>query len=139
MTSQRNGSPLQTRRLFRIVACMASTLMLGSTAIAAEPETPEPAHGIAMHGEATYDEGFPHFDYVNPQAPKGGTLRQAVVANGYDSFNPLVARGVAATGITTYFYDTLMVSSGDEPFTAYGLIAESIDCLLYTSPSPRDA
>jgi microcin C transport system substrate-binding protein len=127
MTSQRNGSPLQTRRLFRIVACMASTLMLGSTAIAAEPETPEPAHGIAMHGEATYDEGFPHFDYVNPQAPKGGTLRQAVVANGYDSFNPLVARGVAATGITTYFYDTLMVSSGDEPFTAYGLIAESIE------------
>jgi microcin C transport system substrate-binding protein len=127
MTSQRNGSPLHTRRLLRVAAYMASTLMLGSTANAAEPETPEPAHGIAMHGEAAYDEGFPYFNYVNPEAPKGGTLRQAVVANGYDSFNPLVARGVAATGITTYFYDTLMASSGDEPFTAYGLIAESIE------------
>jgi microcin C transport system substrate-binding protein len=110
-----------------MAAYMASTLMLGSAAIAAEPQAPEPVHGIAMHGEAAYEEGFPHFDYVNPEAPKGGNLRQAVVANGYDSFNPLVARGVAATGITTYFYDTLMVSSGDEPFTAYGLIAESIE------------
>lgn len=127
MTSQWNGSPLKARRLFRIAGVLASTLLIHTGAMAAEDDSPRPAHGIAMHGEPAYEEGFAHFNYVNPDAPKGGTLRQAVVANGYDSFNPLVARGVAATGITTYFYDTLLVSSGDEPFSAYGLIAESIE------------
>lgn len=80
-----------------------------------------------MHGKVKYPQGFDHFDYVNPDAPKGGTLRQAVIANGYDSFNPFVARGIAATGIDTYLYDTLLESSADEPFSAYGLIAESIE------------
>lgn len=84
-------------------------------------------HGIAMHGDTRYPEGFPHFDYVNPDAPKGGTIRMAVVANGFDSFNPFVIRGVAAAGINTYVYDTLMEASADEPFSAYGLIAESIE------------
>ncbi len=84
-------------------------------------------HGIAMHGEPKYPEGFSHFDYVNPEAPKGGTLRMAVVANGFDSFNPFVIRGVAAAGINAYLYDTLLEPSSDEPFSAYGLIAESIE------------
>lgn len=86
-----------------------------------------PRHGIAMHGETRYPEGFSHFDYVNPGAPKGGTLKMAVVANGFDSFNPFVIRGVAAAGINTYLYDTLLEASADEPFSAYGLIAESIE------------
>lgn len=80
-----------------------------------------------MHGDPKYPEGFSHFDYVNPDAPKGGTLRMAVVANGYDSFNPFVIRGVPATGVSGYVYDTLLVSSDDEPFSAYGLIAESLE------------
>ncbi len=80
-----------------------------------------------MHGEVKYPEGFDHFDYVNPDAPKGGTLRRAVIANGFDSFNPYVARGIAAEGIDTYLYDTLLISSADEPFSVYGLIAESIE------------
>ncbi|WP_420391105.1 extracellular solute-binding protein [Marinobacter sp.] len=88
---------------------------------------PEARHGIAMHGDTQYAEGFPHFDYVNPGAPKGGVLRMAVVANGFDTFNPFVIRGVAAAGINTYLYDTLMEPSADEPFSAYGLIAESIE------------
>lgn len=87
----------------------------------------EPEHGIAMYGEPAYPADFEHFAYVNPEAPKGGTLRQAVVANGFDSFNPFVIRGVAAAGVNTYVYDTLMVSSDDEPFSAYGLIAESLE------------
>lgn len=86
-----------------------------------------PSHAIAMHGDTRYPEGFSHFDYVNPEAPKRGSLRMAVVANGFDSFNPFVIRGVAAAGINTYLYDTLMESSADEPFSAYGLIAESIE------------
>ncbi|MDX1552636.1 MAG: extracellular solute-binding protein, partial [Marinobacter sp.] len=84
-------------------------------------------HGIAMHGDTGYADGFPHFDYVNPDAPKGGTLRMAVVANGFDSFNPFVIRGVAAAGINAYVYDTLLEASADEPFSAYGLIAETIE------------
>ncbi|WP_372956847.1 extracellular solute-binding protein [Marinobacter sp.] len=80
-----------------------------------------------MHGEPAYGPGFEHFDYVNPEAPKGGRLRLAVRANGYDSFNPFVVRGVAAAGINSYLYETLLVSSDDEPFSAYGLIAESIE------------
>jgi len=80
-----------------------------------------------MHGEPAYPASFEHFDYVNPDAPKGGRLRLAVRANGYDSFNPFVVRGVAAAGINSYLYETLLVSSDDEPFSAYGLIAESIE------------
>ncbi len=80
-----------------------------------------------MHGEPKYPAGFSHFDYVNPDAPKGGTVKMAVVANGFDSFNPFDIRGVAAAGISTYLYDTLLESSDDEPFSAYGLIAESLE------------
>ncbi|HET8850827.1 MAG TPA: extracellular solute-binding protein [Marinobacter sp.] len=80
-----------------------------------------------MHGELKYPPGFTHLDYVNPDAPKGGTVELAVVANGFDSFNPFVVRGVAAAGASTYLYDTLMESSADEPFSEYGLIAESIE------------
>lgn len=102
---------------------LAAVLSTGE--VAAEEVTPR--HGIAMHGEPAYDENFTHFDYVNPDAPKGGTLRMATVANGFDTFNPFVVRGVAATGVTNYLYDTLLASSADEPFSAYGLIAESIE------------
>jgi len=102
----------------------ASTLALADEQ---KVEKPEAAHGIAMYGAPAYSADFSHFDYVNPEAPKGGTLRLAIVANGYDSFNPFVARGVAAAGLSTYTYDTLMTSSADEPFSAYGLIAESIE------------
>ncbi|MDO6442429.1 extracellular solute-binding protein [Marinobacter sp. 2_MG-2023] len=80
-----------------------------------------------MHGEPRYPEGFTHFDYLNPDAPKGGTLKMAVVANGFDSFNPFVIRGVAAAGISGYIYDTLLEYSADEAFSMYGLIAESLE------------
>ncbi len=93
----------------------------------ASAEDVEAVHGLAMHGEVKYPKGFDHFDYVNPEAPKGGELRMAVIANGYDSFNSLVARGIPAAGLDTYLYDTLLVSSDDEPFSVYGLIAESIE------------
>lgn len=81
------------------------------------------AHAIAMHGAPKYEAGFDHFDYVNPDAPKGGTLRLASEGS-YDSFNPFIAKGDAADpGV----YETLMTSSLDEPFTEYGLLAETIE------------
>ncbi|MDO3722312.1 extracellular solute-binding protein [Marinobacter sp. chi1] len=121
MTSKRTASYLTT-------LLTSITLMTGATTgFAEEAPAAEPRHGIAMHGETRYPASFEHFDYVNPDAPKGGTVKMAVVANGYDSFNPFDIRGIAAAGINTYLYDTLMESSDDEPFSAYGLIAESIE------------
>lgn len=116
MTSKRTASYLTS--LLSSFAFMAFT----APTLAADDSTGsvEARHGIAMHGTPKYSQGFSHFDYVNPKAPKGGTLKMAVVANGFDSFNPFDIRGVAAAGISTYLYDTLMVSSDDEPFSAYG-------------------
>lgn len=87
----------------------------------------EAVHGLAMHGDPKYGADFKHFDYVNPDAPKGGTLKQGVVANGYDSLNPFLLKGVSAAGIEAYTYDSLLTASADEPFTMYGLIAESLE------------
>ncbi len=76
-----------------------------------------------MHGEPKYGPGFPHFDYVDPDAPKGGTLRVADQGT-FDSFHGFIPKGnAAATGSV----ETLLTTSADEPFTAYGLIAETIE------------
>lgn len=114
-----------------LTGLVGSLVLLVSASLAGadtqSPPASEPMHGIAMHGELKYPKDFSHFDYVNPQAPQGGTLRLAVVSNGFDSFNPFVIRGVAAAGINTYLYDTLLEASADEPFSEYGLIAESVE------------
>ncbi|WP_081816651.1 extracellular solute-binding protein [Fodinicurvata fenggangensis] len=111
-----------------IVKAASLCLLLGSSPALAEEgpedEAPRPRHGIAMHGEPKYPADFTHFDYVNPDAPKRGAVRLAARGT-YDSFNPFVVRGVAASG-ASYLNETLMVSSADEPFSMYGLVAESI-------------
>ncbi len=82
-------------------------------------------HGLAMHGELKYAPEFSHFDYTNPSAPKGGTLKLAVVGDNFDSFNPYIIKGVAAAGVS-YLYQGLTEHSQDEAFSEYGLIAERI-------------
>jgi microcin C transport system substrate-binding protein len=82
-------------------------------------------HALAMHGAPKYGPDFTHFDYVNPHAPKGGTVKQTVIGT-FDSLNPFIIRGVAASQIGL-IYDTLMVGSADEAFTMYGLVAETIE------------
>jgi len=79
-------------------------------------------HAIAIHGEPKYQKGFRHFDYVNPDAPKGGTVREARVGS-FDSLNPFVVKGQSASGIGI-LYDSLTKASADEPFTRYGQLAE---------------
>jgi microcin C transport system substrate-binding protein len=98
-------------------------LLLASAAGAAD--TTGPAHGIAMHGDLKYGPGFTHFDYVNPDAPKGGELRLAGVGT-FDSFNPFIIKGNPDDGAGR-IYDTLLVGSADEPFSEYGLLAESVE------------
>ncbi len=76
-----------------------------------------------MHGEPKYASGFAHFEYVNPNAPKGGTIRVADQGT-FDSFHGFIPKGnAAATGSV----ETLLTASADEPFTEYGLIAETIE------------
>jgi microcin C transport system substrate-binding protein len=80
---------------------------------------------LSVHGPHKYRSGFSHFDYVNPNAPKGGTLRLASIGT-YDNFNRYAQRGLAADGSTS-FYDTLMTGSEDEVEVYYGLIAEKVE------------
>lgn len=88
-------------------------------------DTVKPQHGVAMHGELKYSSDFPHFDYVNPSAPKGGTLKLAVVGDNFDSFNPYIIKGVPAAGVD-YLFESLTEHSEDEAFSEYGLIAEKV-------------
>jgi microcin C transport system substrate-binding protein len=83
-------------------------------------------HGLSLFGEPQYPEGFKHFAYVNPNAPKGGTVRQIAFGT-FDNFNLVVAgvKGSIAGGIDLVF-DTLMVSALDEVSTEYGLLAEAV-------------
>ena len=85
----------------------------------------EPVHGIAMHGDLAYPADFEHFAYANPDAPKGGTLTLSALGS-YDSFNPYIIKGQPAASVGL-IYETLTVQSLDEPFSEYGLLAESIE------------
>ena len=93
--------------------------------LVAAPATATPRHGLAMHGQPKYPAGFAHFDYVNPDAPKGGELRLADLGP-FDSLNPFITKGQTPDGATLPF-DTLMESAADEPFSEYGLIAETVE------------
>ena len=83
------------------------------------------SHGLSIFGDLKYPPNFTHFDYVNPNAPKGGRLKLAGT-DSYDTFNPFTLKGVAAHGAGLLF-DTLMVRALDEPDSVYGLIAESVE------------
>ncbi|MDF1634266.1 extracellular solute-binding protein [Mycoplana sp. MJR14] len=104
-----------------LAAAAASSLFASASA---EETAPEWRIGISTVGDLKYRPGFAHFDYVNPKAPKGGTLRLSD-AGTFDTFNPLLAKGEAAVGISLVF-DTLMKSSEDEVTTSYGLLAEGV-------------
>ena len=110
-------------RYLRWLLPVAALALLGPAAAQTGVTT---SYGYAVFGELKYGPGFEHFDYVNPDAPKGGAVR--ITAYGtYDNFNPVVAgvKGTIASGIAEIF-DTLMVPSLDESSTEYGLLAEAV-------------
>lgn len=82
-------------------------------------------HALVMHGTPKLSATAPNYPYVNPNAPKGGTLRQAAIGT-FDTVNPFTLKGKAAQGLSLV-HDRLMDRSWDEPFTLYPLIAKSID------------
>ncbi|MEX2519567.1 MAG: ABC transporter substrate-binding protein, partial [Paracoccaceae bacterium] len=83
------------------------------------------SHGASLIGDLKYPETFAHFDYVNPDAPKGGVARLATQSN-FDSFNPFIVKGTSPAGVGLIF-DTLMTPSLDQGSTQYGLLAEWVE------------
>lgn len=112
---------MRNRPLVRMAVALAVWVAASGPAGAAEPPA---RHALAMHGEPEYPPGFAHFDYVRPDAPKGGVVTLSVTGS-FDTLNPFTVRGVPAAGLADT-YDTLMVGSLDEPFTQYPLVAESV-------------
>ncbi|MAX32771.1 MAG: hypothetical protein CME72_06880 [Halomonadaceae bacterium] len=82
-------------------------------------------HGLALYGEPALPADFSHFSYVNPEAPKGGSLLRAAIGGSFDSTNPFIVRGTPAAGLNQ-IYDTLLESNPNETFSSYGLLAEGI-------------
>ena len=97
-------------------------MLAGCWVHAAEPVV---THALSIHGTPRYGPDFSHFEYVYPDAPRGGEMRRYALGT-FDSLNPFILKGVKAAGLN-YLYDTLTVQPGDESATEYGLIAESIE------------
>ena len=115
--------PVSLRR--RAAGTLAAAAAFAVLALASTGTLAAPAHGIAMHGEPKYGPGFQHLDYVNPDAPRGGEMRRAATGT-FDNLNPFIIKGVVAHG-RHHVFESLLKRTWDEPFSLYGLIAESID------------
>ncbi len=103
--------------------CLARCAALLALAAAATSATAAPA--LALRAEPKYRPGFTHFAYVNPQAPRGGEIMLAEIGS-YDNLNPYSLKGLAAAGLGDLVFETLAVSSLDEPSANYGLLAEDM-------------
>jgi peptide/nickel transport system substrate-binding protein len=104
-------------------ALIAAALFCGFISL---PANATPKHGIAMHGEPALPPDFKHLPYANPDAPQGGTLKQAVTGT-FDSLSPFIVKGTSATGVRTYVFESLLGRNWNEAFSLYGLLAESIE------------
>lgn len=123
------------RHLLRSGALVAATpllktavgLPLGSAAHAQQAAATEAAwtHSLSLFGDVKYPAGFKRFDYVNPDAPKGGAVRRIAVGT-FDNFNPVVAGVKGSLGAIGDIFEALTISSMDEVSTQYGLLAEAI-------------
>jgi len=103
---------------------------------------------LTVYGEAPrYAEGFQHFDYVNPQAPKGGSLRRSSMeTGGFDHLVPYVDKGTGVVQLDGWLYSPLAYRSRDEPYTVYGLVAQRMELAadhrslrFYLNPAARFA
>jgi len=128
--------PGWTRRGFAVAVAVAPGVVAAASSEA--PADPPPGapdavlgvwtHAYASFGQPKYPRGFTHFDYVNPDAPKGGTvyLRNPDRRSSFDKFNYFTTKGAAPAGLYIFMLEGLAVLSGDEPQTMYGLVAEEM-------------
>ncbi len=110
-----------SRRTLMLGALIAASGLARSSARAADAH-----HAIAMHGEPAWAHNFDHPAYANPAAPKGGQLVQGVLGT-FDSLNPFIVMGLPAANIRSYVIESLLARGYDEPFTLYGLLADSVE------------
>lgn len=103
----------------RLFAAMAVCALLAPFAAQARPS-------MALGYEPKYPPGFDHFDYVEPNAPAGGSITLAAFGT-FESLNPFLLKSLSAAGLEALVFESLMVKSNDEPFSMYGLLAEDID------------
>ena len=123
--SQRSTDPWRPRPSIRAAAlflALAASCLTSVNPAAADAG----AHALSMHGTPKYAAGFTHFDYADPNAPKGGRVVLGQTGS-FDTLNPLIIRGEPVAGIREWVYETLMARGLDEPFTMYGLIAKTIE------------
>ncbi len=111
-------------KMIRVLMSVIAVVVFAGFAPAAALASPQ--HGIAMHGEPALSADFKNLPYANPDAPQGGTLKQAVTGT-FDSTSPFIVKGTAAIGIRTYVVESLLGRNWNEAFSLYGLLAESID------------
>ena len=109
-------------RSLRIAAIAAG--LLGIVSAAAHAQDSEWRHGLSLFGKLKYPADFSHYDYANPDAPKGGALRRGTIGT-FDTLNPFNIKGNPAA-ISTIIYDTLLTDAADEPSSEYGLLAEAV-------------
>lgn len=112
----------------RVTGLAVALIIWATTGLSESHDPTTTSHGISAFGELKYPEGFPHFDYVNPDAPKGGTMsfRGTLASSTFDSLNWFILQGEPAQGLW-HIYDQLLVRAFDEPDAVYGLLAESIE------------
>ena len=123
MTSGKTATLVQGTALRRTLYAGAlgiACFLLSFGAARAGEDTVIKAHGISAFGDLKYPEGFAHFDYVNPDAPKGGTFSTWGFGT-FDSLTPYILKGQAAT-LSSIFFESLMTGSADEPDAMYGLL-----------------
>jgi peptide/nickel transport system substrate-binding protein len=109
-----------------LTASACACIVLSLTTAQPRAARAAPAHAIAMQGAPHYPPDFTHFAYADPSAPKGGKLELAVEGS-FDSTNPMIIKGDPVTGAPGFVFETLMTRALDEPFSLYGLLAESIE------------
>ena len=109
---------------------VSAVIVASATAFAALACAPaaRAAHAFSLYDTPKYPADFRHFDYHNPDAPKGGELYLANpgAATSFDKFNPFSMKGVAAAGVGTLMFESLAISSADEVATMYGLLADDM-------------
>ena len=122
--------PHSTPRLSRVASrtllapALAAAVMISPLALPASADGIT-AHGISTFGELKYDPGFPHLDYVNPDAPKGGEISVWGFGS-FDSMHPYSTKGRSGQ-LSSIFFESLLEGTADEPDASYGLVAESME------------
>jgi microcin C transport system substrate-binding protein len=129
---QHRATPVSRRAVVVGSAAIVGASVLPRSALANATDWSKSAHGLSFFGDLKQPVDFPHFGFVNPKAPKGGTLSMQLSTtagnqnfNTFNSMNVFILKGDGAAGVTSTF-DTLMSGSGDEPDAAYGLVADRV-------------